>query len=82
MSTVVPPAPPTLQTGQDPPNARINFRAQQIVLSIVTVGFTVWMWTIHGILGIAATFLAKHVLVAILASGLSYPAVSEERKSA
>ena len=80
MPTVVPPALPTAQTGQNPPDARINFRVQQIALSIITVGVTVWLWTIHPVIGIAATFIAKHLLVAILATGLSYPAIREEGK--
>jgi hypothetical protein len=75
-----PEAPPVAQTEHEPPRARIDFRVQQIFLSIVTVGITCWLWTIHPIVGIAAIFIAKHILVAILASGLSYPPVREEKR--
>jgi len=36
---------------------------------------------IEPIAGLAATFLAKHILVAILASGLSYPPVRDAKSS-
>ena len=78
---IIPPAPPTplAQIEHEPPHARIDFRVQQIFLTAMTLGVTCWLWTIHPIVGIAATFLAKHILVAILASGLTYPPVREER---
>jgi hypothetical protein len=79
---MIPPSPPQplAQVEHEPPQQRINFRLQQIILTAITLGVTCWLWTIHPIVGIAATFLAKHVLVAILASGLTYPPVREERK--
>jgi len=79
---IVPPSPPQALalTEHEPPHQRINFRAQQIILTAITLGVTCWLWVIHPVLGIAATFLAKHVLVAILASGLTYPSIRDERK--
>lgn len=71
-------APPAL--AEESPHERIRFRVQQIVLAFIAIAVTVWLWRIHPILGLVAAFLAKHVLVAILASGLTYPAIREERK--
>ena len=69
---MVPPTPET--ASQDDARSRIvNFRVFQIGLSILTVGFTVWLWVIHPIAGIVATFITKHILVAILACGLEVP---------
>jgi hypothetical protein len=80
---IIPPAPPQplAQIEPDLPHARIDFRVRQIFLSILTIGVTCWLWTIHPIVGIATTFLAKHILVAILASGLTYPPIRDEPKS-
>ena len=75
MPTIVPPVTPPSSAEQDRPHARIQFRVQQVFLSILTVGITCWLWRVHPIVGLAAAFLAKHILVAILASGLNYPAV-------
>jgi hypothetical protein len=85
MQTIIQPpappqAPPLVQIDHEPPHARrIHFRVQQILLSIITVGVTCWLWVIHPIAGLTAAFLAKHILVAILASGLTYPSVHESR---
>jgi hypothetical protein len=59
----------------------VHFRLWQISLSGVTVVVTGWCFTISPVVGIAATFLAKHVLVAILAAGLELPDVERERRS-
>lgn len=72
-------APPTTPA-EHSPHDRIRFRIQQIVLSFAAILVTVWLWRIHPILGLVAAFAAKHVLVAILASGLTYPAIREEPK--
>jgi hypothetical protein len=80
MPTIIPPviAPP--QIDPESPRARIDFRVQQIAICLVTLGFTAWLWRIHPVLGIAAAFIAKHVLVAVLASGLRYPTVNVDDK--
>lgn len=80
MPTIVPPAIAPTQTAQEPPQARIHFRIQQIAVCIITLAFTAWMWVIHPVLGIAAAFIAKHVLVAVLASGLRYPTVRADQR--
>ena len=68
-----PPAPPHLSG--DNPLHRAQFRLWQIVTSTVTVAVTVWFFTFNPIAGILAVIVAKHILVAILASGLTrYPA--------
>ena len=75
-TTILPPAPAT-GAAQEPPNARVHFRIQQICICVGTLGFTAWMWSIHAFAGILAAIVAKHVLVAVLAAGLAYP----EKKS-
>jgi hypothetical protein len=49
---------------------RVHFRLWQIAASGVTILVTGWCFTLSPVIGITATFLAKHVLVAILAAGL------------
>ena len=55
----------------DSPAQRVHFRLWQIVMSALTVLATIWFFTLNPIAGIVASFLAKHVLVAILAAGLT-----------
>ncbi len=57
--------------GDDHPVRRVEFRLWQIMMSAVTLAATVWCFTLNPIVGIIAAFAAKHVLVAILASGLT-----------
>jgi hypothetical protein len=45
----------------------------QIALAGMTVFATAWCYQIHIALGLTATFLAKHILVAIIAAGLRLP---------
>ena len=61
------------------PLRRVYFRLWQIGLAAVTVMVAAWCYTLTPVLGIAATFLAKHVLVAILAAGLTLPDDERER---
>ncbi len=73
MSTSMPPIVPDRTESDDGPRARVRFRMMQVSLSMLTLVVTCWLWMIHPIAGITATFLAKHVLVAILAAGIDYP---------
>ncbi|MCS7046014.1 MAG: hypothetical protein NZO58_06635 [Gemmataceae bacterium] len=66
----IPPSPPDLLSGDDPVQ-RVHFRLWQISMSALTLLVTIWCFTISPILGIVVSFLAKHVLVAILATGLT-----------
>jgi hypothetical protein len=69
--------PPTFErTASDDARYRINCYVLYVALGILTVGLTIWLWLIHPIFGIAATFAAKHVLVALLAAGLDIPPVT------
>jgi hypothetical protein len=70
MDQLAPPQPPTPRYAE-PPVARINFRLWQIVMSAATVVAAGWFFTLNPIAGIIASFMAKHVLVAILAAGLA-----------
>ncbi len=75
MTAPPPLAPPTHTATMDeyPPLRRINFRLWQISLSSATVLITAWCYTLGPLAAIIATVVAKHVLVAILASGLNLP---------
>jgi hypothetical protein len=57
----------------EPPVGRVQRRLLQIALAALTVFATAWCYQFHVALGLTATFLAKHILVAILASGLRLP---------
>lgn len=79
MPAIIPPPPVVpISAQQEPPHSRVHFRIQQVLLSVLTVGATAWLWKTHPILGLAATFIAKHILVAILAAGLSQPPTTRE----
>jgi hypothetical protein len=66
-----------VSVGDDPPQRRMQFRLWQISITSVTVLLTAWSYTLHVALGLTATFLAKHVLVAVLAAGLQLPPLHE-----
>ena len=73
MSINAPPQPPTAVANWDNPRSRVNSRAIKIGLGILVIAATCWFWTIHPIAGLAASFMAKHLLVALIAAGLSIP---------
>ncbi len=76
---IPPPKPPALLGTLDhDPLYRVHFRLWQISLSAVVVLATGWFWTLGPAAGLTAAFLAKHVLVAIIAAGLNLP--EPERK--
>ena len=66
---------PPMTATEDDPRWRVRFRIQQIVLSVITVAVTIWLWMINELLGLAATFFAKHVLVAIFLTGNRLPPI-------
>ena len=70
--------PPPVRLSDDHPLQRIRFRLWQIVMTVLTVLITGWFFTIHIVPGIIALFIAKHVLVAILAAGLGLPPTRTE----
>jgi hypothetical protein len=73
MSQPAPPSSPEVRY-PEPPLAGVNFRLWQIVMSAGTVVMAGWFFTLNPMAGIIASFVAKHVLVAILAAGLTGPA--------
>ena len=76
-----PPGPPTLPaTMDDNPLYRVHFRLWQISLSAITVLVSGYFWTLGPLPGLTASFLGKHVLVAILAAGLDLPEVRSNKK--
>jgi hypothetical protein len=74
MSRIVPPLPPpNVDVEDEPPQRRVQRRVLQIGLAAATIFATAWCYQMHIALGLTATFLAKHILVAILAAGLRLP---------
>jgi hypothetical protein len=69
MSRIVPP----VALRDEPPIERVQRCLLHIALALLVVFATAWCYQIHVALGLTVTFLAKHVLVAILASGLRLP---------
>ena len=73
MSQIAPPMPPLVDLRDQPPAHRVRNHLLQIALAGATIYGTVWCYELHILLGLTATFLAKHVLVALLAAGLRLP---------
>ncbi len=68
-----PPESPLVGLRDESPRRRVQVRLLQIGLAALTVFVTAWCYQIHIALGLTMTFLAKHILVAILAAGLRLP---------
>jgi hypothetical protein len=74
MSRLGPPQPGRhIDLDDNEPLRRVHFRLWQISISAVVIVVTCWSYTLHFALGLSATFLAKHILVAVLAVGLHLP---------
>jgi hypothetical protein len=73
MSRIAPPLPPLVDLHDERPSRRVRVHLLQIALAGLTIFATVWCYQLHIALGLAATFLAKHILVALLAAGLRLP---------
>jgi hypothetical protein len=71
--------PHTATMDEFPPLRRIRFRLWQIGLAGITVFVTAWCFSLGPFAGILAAVVAKHILVAILASGLTLPDDERER---
>jgi hypothetical protein len=70
MSQIVP---PSVGVRDEPPRSRVQRQLMQIGVVAMTVFATCWCYQLHIALGLTATFLAKHILVAVLAAGLRLP---------
>ena len=55
------------------PRRHVQVRLMQIAFAAGTIFATAWCYQLHIALGLTATFLAKHILVAILAAALRLP---------
>jgi hypothetical protein len=73
MSQSEPPVPPPVGYRDESPLQRAQNHVRHVVYAAATVFATVWCYQIHTALGLTATFLAKHILVAILARALRLP---------
>jgi hypothetical protein len=71
MSQIAPP--PLVDVHDEPPQRRLQRCLLQIALASATIFATVWCYQVHVGLGLTATFLAKHIVVAIVAAGLRLP---------
>ncbi len=69
MSRITPP----FGMRDESPRQRVQRHVLQIGLASLVVFATAWCYQFHIALGLTATFLAKHILVAILAAGLRLP---------
>ncbi len=78
MPRVIPPPVRRVTIGDEPPLRRVHFKLWQISVTAVTILATCWSYTLHVALGLTATFLAKHILVAVLAAGLDLPPPPEK----
>ena len=66
-------APPSEKLHDESPRRRVRTHLMQIFLAGLTIFVTVYCYQIHIFLGLTVTFLAKHILVAILAAGMKLP---------
>ena len=73
MSQIIPPQPPKVDIREESPAYRVRTRLLQIGLAAATIFATAWCYQMHIALGLTATFMAKHILVAILAAALRLP---------
>ena len=73
MSQIAPPSPPLVGLRDESPAYRVRVHLLQIALAFATIFATVYLYQIHLLLGLTMTFLAKHILVALLAAGLRLP---------
>jgi len=55
------------------PRRRVRVQLWHVAAAAATIFVTAWCYQIHIALGLTATFLAKHILVAILAASLRLP---------
>ena len=69
----LPPGPPSVDLRDEPPRQRVQLHLRYVVYAAATVFATAWCYQMHLALGLTATFLAKHILVAILARALRLP---------
>jgi hypothetical protein len=73
MSQIIPPQQPKVDIREESPSQRVRTRLLQIGLAAATIFATAWCYQMHIALGLTATFMAKHILVAILAAALRLP---------
>jgi hypothetical protein len=64
-----PPAPPVVVTTAQYDNRRFRVRLLKLVVSFITVLFSVWLFKLGMIPGILGLLVAKHVLVAVFLMG-------------
>ena len=73
MAQIIPPQPPAVDVRDESPTNYVRTRLLQVGLAAATIFATAWCYQMHLALGLTATFLAKHILVAILAAALRLP---------
>ena len=64
---------PPVSHHDEAPIARVQTRLRYVVYAAATIFVTAYCYMVHPALGLAMTFVAKHVLVAILAAALRVP---------
>ena len=73
MSQELPPESALPGFRDEPPLRRVQQSLRYVIYAIGTVFVTAWCYQMHPALGLTATFLAKHILVAILAAAMRLP---------
>jgi hypothetical protein len=80
MIALPPNLPPRIASMDEIPRLRrVRFRLWQIALSAVTVLVAGWCFTLSTFVGVVATLVAKHVLVAVIAAGLDFRDEEQEQ---
>ncbi|MSU78854.1 MAG: hypothetical protein EXS16_12265 [Gemmataceae bacterium] len=63
----------------EPPAQRVRRHLVRVAVVANTIFVTAWCYQMHIFLGITATFLAKHILVAVLVAGMRVP-IRDDKK--
>jgi hypothetical protein len=64
-----PPAPPVIVTTDHFGNRRFRVRTMKLVVTLITVLISAWLFTLGMLPGILGLLVAKHVLVAVFLMG-------------
>jgi hypothetical protein len=64
-----PPAPPVVVTTDHYDRRRFRVRTVKLVVTLVTVLISAWLFTLGTLIGILGLLVAKHVLVAVFLMG-------------
>jgi len=81
MADSFPPSSDLPLPGADDPIRRVRFRLWQVAVTLITLSLSVWFFTLGVFPGIAFAFIAKHILIGVVAAGLHYPRGFDDSRS-